>query len=940
MTDMITDPRRTNSCHGPDSLPGVGPPLVPDPGRLLMGCVVLLWVIIGVFVLDQLSILLADLWFFESVGQEAVFWTNFWTGAMLFGVAGVVGFVGVAAAAYTNPVGPRAKRFAVNAGLMLGLMGGFFLSRRYGDFLLTIGGTGFNEVDPVFGLDIGFYVFTLPSVWTTIWWALSATGAGLVFAIVYAYLGRREAPDTGLGKLWQLLGHIASPLTLLAFLLFSFVAAVGVWFFRYDVLLRDNSASAVFTGASYVDVAGLISTVNYYAITAFVMAGVAVGVAYILHFLRRAARGEPREGWNRRVRLAGGVVLALVAGDFLFRIGVQVREIVAVSPNEPVIQLPYIRQHIDATRAAYGLEDLEIVPFTPNAPGDPVPDIDSLLATPTLSNAPLWPGFVSRLERLIDPQHAGRILLTGGDGMVYGPTMEIFRQQQQLRTYYDFLDVDPVRYQLDGETRMFASAVREIPLIEPQPWLAWWGQQFVLFTHGYGLVLSAVGEVTSEGEPIYAVRDIPGQTERPELDLHNPSVYYGEGAGSMAYSNVRNMKELDFPTEEGRAEVILPPDVNAGVHINSLLKRLVFGWQSGQFWDILFSRLIGDETRVHYYRMPLDRVSRIAPFLYLDSDPWAVAVDGGISWLLNGITYTDRYPYSKLEWIGDKSDERAPIPTDWEQVNYVRDAVKVVLDAYDGQVRLYKFADEPIINSWESIYPTLFAPKEEIPSEVRAHLQYPVHLFHLQFDDVYILYHMKDPMTFFNMEDMWDDSDEVLGPMLDEGKAITFSIEPYHWIAETGSPLPRAQGPRAQFAMSMVFTPESALNLRAIPTVYMDGEDYGRIVVLQVPKGHYSYGPEQSDAAVDQNPDISRQFDWWNRQGMDVIRGHTTTLIIDREVLFIEPIFLRSMQNPITQLKQVCVVFRGKAAMAPTLEEALRAAMEAHDQTELPAFLR
>jgi hypothetical protein len=215
-----------------------------------------------------------------------------------------------------------------------------------------------------------------------------------------------------------------------------------------------------------------------------------------------------------------------------------------------------------------------------------------------------------------------------------------------------------------------------------------------------------------------------------------------------------------------------------------------------------------------------------------------------------------------------------------------------------------------------------------------------VQLFHLQFDDVYILYQMKDPMTFFNMEDMWDDSDEVLGPMLDEGKAITFSIEPYHWIARTGSPLPRARGPRAQFAMSMVFTPESALNLRAIPTVYMDGEDYGRIVVLQVPKGHYSYGPEQADAAIDQTPEISRQFDWWNRQGMDVIRGHTTTLIIDREVLFVEPVFLRSKQNPVTQLKQVCVVFRGKAAMAPTLEEALRAAVEAHADSETPAFLR
>ena len=930
-----------------ESVPRIGPPLVPDAGALLMRLLVVLWALLALFLLDKLSVLFADYWFFQSIGQEEVFWTNFRTGAVLYVVAAVVGFAGVAAAAFTNPVGPRARRFAVNAGLMLGLLGGYFLSRRFADYLLTMGGTGFGETDPVFGRDIGFYVFTLPSVWTTITWALTAVGAGLVFAIVYAYLGRRE-PQTGYGrsspavpapnpapemrKMWRVLGHASSPLTLVAFVLFALLTATAVWFRRYDVLLKDNTDSAVFTGASYVDVTGLFSTVNYYAVTAFVIVGLACGIAYILALLRRVVRGADVPDWTRKARLAAIVVLVLVAADFSFRIGIFVREAVAVSPNEPVIQLEYIRRHIDATLAAYELDDLEIVPFVPNGPGDPIPTADELLATPTLVNAPLWPGFVSRLEQLVDPQHAERVLLTGGDPIVYAPTLEIFQQQQKLRTYYDFLDLDAVRYVLDGETRMFASAVREIPLIEPKPWLAWWGQRFMLFTHGYGLVLTPVGKVTGDGEPPYAVRDIPGQTERPEFDLVNPSVYYGEGAGSLAYSNVRQMMEFDFPTDEGRAEVTLAPDVNAGVPINSLLKRLVFGWKSGQFFDILFSRLIGDETRVHYYRMPLDRVSRIAPFLYLDSDPWAVAVDGGITWVMNGITTSDRYPYSQLDWIGDMSDERGPTPTDWEKVNYVRDAVKITIDAYSGNVQLYKFADEPIIDTWAGIYPTLFRAKEKIPAQVQEHLQYPVQLFHLKFDNIYNIYHMKDPMTFFNMEDMWDDSDEVLGPMLDEGKAITFSIEPYHWVARTGSPLPRASGRRAQFALSMVFTPENALNLRAIPVMYMDGEDYGRTVVLQVPKGHFAYGPEQADAAIDQTPEISRQFDWWNRQGMDVIRGHTTTLVIDHEVLFVEPIFLRSKQNPLTQLKQVCVVFRGKAAMAPTLDEALRAAIRTHEE--------
>jgi uncharacterized membrane protein (UPF0182 family) len=906
----------------------------------MMRFLILLWGAVGLFLLDKITILLADYWFFQSIGLENVFWTNFKTGAVLYAVAFTVGFVGVAAAGFTNPVSRRARRFAVHAGLMLGLLGGYFLSTRFADYLLAAGGTGFGTTDPVFGHDIGFYVFTLPSVWTTIFWALSAVGAGLAFAIVYAYLGRREAPALEMRRLWRVLGHVASPLTLLAFGVLALVIAAAVWFGRYDVLIRDNSASAIFTGASYVDITGLLSTLNYYTVTALVIVGVAGGICYLLVQLRRAVRGTQVPGWSRRTRVVAVAILALVAGDFSFRIGILVREVVVVSPNEPVIQLEYIQRHIDATLDGYDLADLEIVPFVPNGPGDPVEPIDSLLASATLKNAPLWPGFVSRLERLIDPQHAERVLLTGGDATVYAPSLEIFQQQQKLRTYYDFLDLDAVRYVADGETHMYASAVREIPLIEPQPWLAWWGQRFVLFTHGHGLVLTPVGGVTPEGEPRYAVWDIPGRTERPELALDNPSVYYGEGSGSLAYSNVRRMKEFDFPTDEGRAEMTLPADVNAGVPINSLFKRLVFGWQSRQFFDILFSALIGDETRVHYYRMPLDRVNKVAPFLYMDSDPWAVAVDGGVTWILNGMTTSDRYPYSQLDWIGDKSDERGTVPKDWEKVNYVRDAVKITIDAYSGQLAFYQMADEPIVNTWANIYPTLFQSRHEIPAQVQEHLQYPVQLFHIQFDNIYNIYHMQDPMTFFNMEDMWDDSDEVLGPMLDEGKAITFSIEPYHWVVRTGSPLRRARSRRDQFALSMVFTPENALNLRAIPTVYMDGDDYGRILVLQVPKGHYSYGPEQADAAIDQTPEISRQFDWWNRQGMDVIRGHTSTLVIDREVIFVEPVFLRSKQNPVTQLKQVCVVFRGKAAMAPTLEEALRKAIEAHGERELPAFLQ
>jgi uncharacterized protein len=356
-----------------------------------------------------------------------------------------------------------------------------------------------------------------------------------------------------------------------------------------------------------------------------------------------------------------------------------------------------------------------------------------------------------------------------------------------------------------------------------------------------------------------------------------------------------------------------------------LLKRIVFGWRSGEFWEMVFSTLITPETRIHYDRQPLHRLQRVAPFLYLEANPYASIVEGEITWLVNAVTASDYYPYSKHSYLGDKSVSRSPELVETQRVNYVEDSVKATINAATGQVQLYRIADEPVINTWAAVYPSLFTSGGEMPPEVRQQLTYPLHLFHIQFDDLYIYYHMDDPIYFFNMEDMWDDADEVLGPVIDKGKAITFSVEPYHMLVETGGVLPEA-AERNQFVMAMVFTPEGARNLRAIPIVYQDGDDYGRIFVLMVPKGMFIIGPEQADAVIDQNPEISEQISWWNRQGNDVIRGHTSLLLVEDEVVYVEPLFIRSQQNATTQLKRIIVVVRGEAFMSETLEHALQLA--------------
>jgi len=569
----------------------------------------------------------------------------------------------------------------------------------------------------------------------------------------------------------------------------------------------------------------------------------------------------------------------------------------------------------------------------PNRDADPIPTAAELLASPTLRNVPLWPGWAQYLERVIDPQHADRVFLTDGDSMIYGPALDILRQQQKLRTYYDFLDVDTVRYEIDGETRIFLSAARELPLGSPMQWLQWWGQRFLLFTHGYGLVMAPVSEIDGEGSPVYASYGIPAKTTYPILKPGNEALYYGEGATNVAFSNAEGIREFDHPEDEGRAEVTVPP-ADAGIPIDSALKRFVIGWQSGKLLDIWFSDMITSSTRAHYTRTPVSRAEAVAPFLYYEDNAYAIASDQSIFWLLNALTTTDRYPYSAFRDLGDKADERGGVENRPEPIrNWIRDAVKVAIDAHSGEIDFYRISDDPVSETWAVTYPGLFRSRDEMPAIVRDHLQYPSQMLHTQFDDVYKRYHMTEPIEFFNMEDLWDDGDEVLGPILAEGKSITFSNEPHDWIAETRGPLPASET-GTQFVRSMYFTNEKAHNLRSMIVAYQDGEDYGRLVDLRVPKGLYYPSPEQADAAIDQDPDISEQISWWNRIGAQVIHGHTNALVIGNEVVYVAPLFIRSKQSTLTQLKRVIVVFRGHAADGVTLEAAVSAAIEEARQAQ------
>jgi hypothetical protein len=898
-------------------------PTLPHAPSMWQRALTVAAVVIAAWLLDRATVVMMTYWLLESEGLASVFWTNFRASGPLF----VFGFAAAFLAVWLGGTGKRLARdtrpLFLRSALIAGMLGGYFMAGQYLDLLQLVGGLPVGEVDPVFGHDVGFYMFSLPAYWggwTAAVLVLCASFIAQLVGLALAEPGRAHEPQPSRATRW--IDVLSTRIIMAHIAIAGVIAAFGLWLARFGLLYKDNRSSAVYAGAEHLDVDGLFSNLNHYWLRIVLVLALAAVVVVLL----RRHRTEPNvAGGPLRLTFAVG---AVVAADLAFAGLVATRDSTFVKPNEPLVQLPYIQRHVDATRRAYGLDKVETVELFPAGLMDPLPSAEKLLENAALRNAPLWPGWVSYLERVVDPQHADRILKTKGDPLVYGPMLDVLRAQHKLRSYYDFLDVDSVRYVVDGEKRMFVSSVREVPFIDPKPWITWWGQRMLLFTHSHGMVIAPASAMRAEGEPDFAAHGIPMQSNVPSLRLDNPAVYYGEGFGGvMAFTNARNIMELDYPTNEGRAENVYPASVDSGVRMDSILKRIVVGWRSGVPFNVWFSSQIVADTRLHYGRPPLDRLDQIAPFLYYDSNPFAVIQGGRIQWMVNAMTTSDRYPYSHFQPLGDKSNEQALLPRPHKRVNYVKDSVKATVDAYTGKVVLYKIADEPIVNTWARIYPALFREGKEMPDGIRAQLQYPRHLMHIQFDNIYYMYHMTDPMTLYNLEDMWDDADEVKGPILSNGKAITFSIEPRQWMVETGGILPAAQE-RTQFVVSMVYTNEQALNLRAIPIVYQDGPDYGRMVVLQVPKGHFYPGPEQADAAIDQEPEISEQISWWNRTGSSVIRGHTSTLVVDNEIIYVEPLFTRSEQNPVSQLKRVLVVVRGIAAAGDSLETALKSALK------------
>lgn len=920
-------------------------PCIPQPRVLWRSFSFWMWVFYALIIFNAIPDYFVQYWFNLSLGYQSIFWTNVRMQIFLFLIYGTAVAMAIYIPMRLHMVSRLLRKSAIQIGIWIGMFAGWLLAQDYLQYLLAFNGIPFGEVDPVFGRDIGFYVYILPALKIS----LTAIEFMILLSVISFLMARGNElstqgiirnPQMGMGTKVSM---FLSP-SYFRILLYCFgaVAVIRTYLGRYGLLLKNNEDSGVRTGAEYLDLTGFFSSLNRIYVATIVVAGLTLMAGIFLYRIRKHTKQISTRTTSKDLPPAGHVGrllhvpltigVGLIALHICFSLAVLVRDNLFVEPNEPHIQLEYIKRHIEATNRAYRLDNIEIYEWElPDKPLSP----EQLLDSKTLQNVPYLPTWESYLEEPPDLHHYERIKVSDST-MVFGPTLQIYQQQQQLRPYYDFLSVDGVRYEVDGQKRMFASSVRELPslaFIGKQEWLKYWGSAALLLTHGMGLVMSPANRIDEMGTPEYVVKDVPPMATHPAFE-HEPRIYFGEGAkDDYVLTNIKYLKEFDYATEQGRQEVTFPQDLIDGLPIRSVFHRLILALHTKDVTAFLFSRYIDHaKTRVHIRRTPITRVRSIAPFLFLDSNVYAFIANKKVMWMVNGLTTSKEYPYSFREILGDKADERAVETFQERTINYAEDSIKITINAYSGEVHFYKIANDPIVNTWANIYDDLFEPISAMPEGVKAQLTYPLQWFHIQFDDIYKRYHQKHPTEFYNVEDLWDDADEVLGSIgrgltgFGTEDQLTFSYEGYNILLDPAD-LPEgidAGNPgELKYAMLIPFTPEGARNLRSLVIAFQDPKDYGRLINLRLPQGVFVPGPEQNDAYVCNDRPVHQQVTMWIRHSSEVIRGNTFLLPIGGDLLYLETIWANSLQNELPQLKIFAVRYHDLITSGSTLEDAI-----------------
>ena len=534
---------------------------------------------------------------------------------------------------------------------------------------------------------------------------------------------------------------------------------------------------------------------------------------------------------------------------------------ISVKPNELVKELPYIKHNINFTRKGFNLDIIERESF-------PVAE--------SLSLADFSPeGGVKKHIRLWD----------------HRPLKSTFSQIQEFRLYYDFYDVDVDRYTFGDDYRQVMLSAREINYDQISQEAKTWVNEKLQFTHGYGAVMSPVNEIGEEGLPNLIVKDIPPKVTVP-LEFNRPEIYYGELTKTYAIVNTK-LAEFDYPA--GDSNVTTRYEGLGGLPIKNSFRRLLLAIQLRSI-EIIFTRYLNADSRIMLYRSIQQRVPKIAPFLRYDPDPYLVIHDGRLFWIYDAYTMTDQFPYSTPHRDG---------------YNYIRNAVKVTVDAYNGDVTYYVInRKDPVIQTYMKIFPEMFRDFSDMPQGLKHHIRYPMYIFSIQ-AELYSTYHMTDPQVFYNKEDKWTIPQEIYGET--ETQMI-----PYYTIIK----FPDATG-KEEFVLILPFTPVNKNNMLAWIAARCDLEDYGRIIEYKFPKEKLIYGPLQIESRIDQNSEISQLFTLWGQKGSSVIRGNLLVIPVKDSLIYVEPVYLRAEQSELPELKRVIVGYQDNIEIGLTLEEAL-----------------
>lgn len=831
-------------------VPGADGPLSRRAIRVLM--VVVLLVLIVFPVMMRLA---ADWYWFGEIGYQRVFTTELLAKGLLFVITALVTYgllslnVRIARRG-TPPVNvfsgqvpenlieliERLPRLTTPAAAIFAVLAGVSATAAWMTALQFLNGAPFGVTDPVFNRDIGFYTFRIPA-WSMLLGMFSTLTvvAGLLAGFVYLVRGEIRPPNPRISLSARASAHLGVLL-----IVFLVLAALRIWLVQIPELVY--STTGPFTGASYADLHAQRPGLYVTAVVAL------LGAALV--------------GWGIvRRRVLPAAPVALVA---YFVVGFLGRSVypsaiqrLVVAPTELGRERPYIANHIAATRLAWDIDSV----VTRDLPGDVALTLADIRANgPTIENVRLW-------ER--------------------EPLLQTFGQLQSIRTYYDFVSVDDDRYVIDGRYRQVLLSARELntAALPTRSFI----NDHLTFTHGMGLTLAPVNQVTTEGLPVLFVKDLPPVTTG-DLAVKRPQIYYGELTNTYAIVGTR-LPEFDHPS--GEQNISAAYEGRGGVQL-TFWRRAILAWHFASL-KMLLSGDISSESRILYRRNVAERARRALPFVRLDADPYLVLTAAGdLVWIIDAYTSTTRYPNAARLADG---------------TSYMRNSVKITIDAYHGTVKAYiADPDDPLIRTQSRIFPGILHPLSDMPADLRQHLRYPEDLYRAQ-ASLYTTYHMTEPELFYNREDQWQI------PAADAGRDRNPFMR--HIVMR----LP--DEPTAEYIFMTPFTPRQKDNLAAWMVARSDGEHYGKLLVYRFPKQSLVFGPRQIMNRINQDTEIARQITLWDQRGSEVIRGELLVIPIEKSLLYVQPVFLRAEGGQIPELKRVVVAHQNQVVMAETLDAGL-----------------